>query len=447
VSKEEQTKDDGPTPPTLSGPTPPSLEDPQAIPDASPSEVSEVKESIPKKKDKTKVTKKLPALNRHEIIRQWKVIHKRTVRSLETLMSIEFREKAYLTPINIMYRQHIHEMFMGQISYLQEMIQTIQRGDDELSQVLMEKDFDRRASTQVFETLVEIISEEIDRFLKEKPIIIDFIENDLKRLKDARLEPRACFWILWSTGLQLCELHRKTEKSFNIVLEVILRYPPIYKRVLGVFLHFALNLAKNMQPFQIDSSRTTLTIGPGGTGYNMAPWIKYRYGTNSQSYIEYERYLMYYSRSFGKIPGNSPSFENSPKDGYRKWIMRTLDSLEKSMRKSSIIVNNARGNTLEGMLAGMINELEEELEKRETIIDPIDPSSLKLINQPIGGEGALKFLEWLFETALQRYQTTNISIHGKKRLSLDMFQFIIPTIRWENEFGERLVHDWLDPEN
>ncbi|MHA2168943.1 MAG: hypothetical protein ACXAB7_03420 [Candidatus Kariarchaeaceae archaeon] len=381
------------------------------------------------------------ALIKAETIRRSRVIRRRCLRSLETLMSIEFRIKVYLTPINVMFRKHIVKMMEGQIEYLDEQISIIEEGNDILSQRLMEENLEKRASSQVFETLIEIVKEEIKRLEEEKPIITEILELDLKRLKDARLEPRACFWIVWSVGMQLVEIHQKNEKELNIVLDVIMRYPPVYKRVLAVFIHFAYNTAKYLDPFQIDSSRINLVPGPTGTGYNMAPWIKYRYGTNSQSRIEYEAFLEYYARSFGTIAGNAPDFEDGPKDGYQKWIQRILTNLETVMRKSPLIVANSKGDTLEGMLAGLIEELQEELYNRE-----YEPEYNKLLNQPVGGEGALKFLEWLLETALRRYQTTNIAIHGPTRLSLDMFEFIEGTTRWINEFGERLVHDWLDPE-
>ncbi len=433
---DDQSTNDGPIPPKLTGPDQPA--DIHLAPILNKS----IEEDKPSKKQKRKT------INQDEIIRKWRVIQMRMQRSLQVLMSREMKINVTLTPLKTMFRRHIIEMIDGQISYLKEMTTIIKNGEDELSQELMEEDLDRRASTQVFETLIEIIEEEKLRFNENKPDILDIIEKDLKRFKDARLETRACFWILWSFGLQLHEIHSKAQESLEIVLDVILHYPPALRRVLGIFLHFAYNLVRELPPYPIDSSRTSLIIGPGRTGYNMAPWIKYRYGTNSQSYMEYERFLTYYTRSFGSVPGNAPDFTNGPKDGYKKWIGRTLVSLENSLRKSPLIIANSKGNTLEGMMAGMIDELNDELEERE-----YEPEYNKLINQPIGGEGALKFIEWLFETAINRNKTTNISSHGNIRLSFDMIKFIsgtkdleFPVVRWINEFGERLVMDWLDPE-
>jgi hypothetical protein len=451
VNSNEERKE-GPTPPKINGIQPPSLDDtgqsksdivlPPSLSTSPDEEITKNSDQLVESVEKTKRKSiRRQKINPAIIIRRWKVVQKRALQSLQVLMSREFKTNINLTPQNTMYRNHVVNMLNGQEKYLDEMIETIKNGEDELSQELMEKDFDRRASTQVFETLIEIITEERARLIEEKPNIIEYVEKDLKRFKDARLEPRVGFWIIWTLGMQLNEIHAKIEKPFEIVMEVLLRYPPAMRRALGILHHFAFFLVREFEPYSLDSARTKLNPGPGGTGYNMAPWIKYRYSTNSQSYMEYERYLHYYVRSFGIVPGNAPDFENGPKDGYRKWIQRSLDSLDKALQNSPIIVSNARGNTLEGMLAGVIDELEDDIKNRE-----YEPEFGKLINQPIGGEGAIKLMEWLFETAIQRYDTTNISTHGRVRLSLDMFDFLEDTTRWVNEFGEQLVFDWLDPD-
>lgn len=420
------------TGPSLGGP---SLGGSDSIPDklddVDDSHMKDLLTKSPKKKTRKRV-------NSFEIIRRYKVAQRSVQKALQTLMSYEFKTKVGITSLNFLYRDLILNLFEGQLSYFQEQVDLIKKGEDDLSQTLMEEDLDNRASTQVFETLTEIINEEIDRFKEEKPLILQEIEEELTRHKDARLEPRACFWILLSTGLQLQKIKEKEKKAFEIVLSVMIQYKPPLKRTLGIFLYFCYFLVDQLSPFELDSARIKLKPGPTGTGYNMAPWIKYRYGTNSQSYMEYERFLNYFVRSFGKITGNAPKFDGGPKDGYQKWIGRTLSALEKELRTSEILVANARGDTLEGILIGLKDKLEEDFLERE-----FDDTG-KLMNRPIGGEGAIKFLEWLFETGVQRFTTTNIASHGEVRLSLDIFKFIPDTIRWVNEYGERIIVDWLE---
>ena len=187
-------------------------------------------------------------------------------------------------------------------------------------------------------------------------------------------------------------------------------------------------------------NRIKLVITQSGTGYNMASWIKYRYGTDSQSYMEYERFVTYFLKSFGKLPGNASNLENGPKEGYLAWIDRTLQALETSLRNSRQIVDNARGDTLEGMLIGLKEELE--IEMRDRVYD----SQGKLVNYPIGGEGAVKFLDWLFNLAFNRQNISRFYAFKDSRMSLDMFDFLEGAIRWTNEYGERITVDWLEGE-
>jgi hypothetical protein len=156
--------------------------------------------------------------------------------------------------------------------------------------------------------------------------------------------------------------------------------------------------------------------------------------------MEYERFVDYFLRGFGRIPSNAPKSEKSPRNVYQNWLKRTFQKVEDSIRNSPLIVNGARGDTLEGMIVGLMDELNEELLKREYDVEN------KLMNYPKGGEGAVEFLNWLFESAFNRYKTTNIAAHGKTRLNLQMFEFIESTISWVNEYGERIVMDWLEEE-
>ena len=90
------------------------------------------------------------------------------------------------------------------------------------------------------------------------------------------------------------------------------------------------------------------------------------------------------------------------------------------------------------MIVGLMDEIKDELTKREYDVDG------KLMNYPQGGENAVELLNWIFESAFNKYKTTNIAAHGKVRLSLDMFDFVESSIRWVNEYGERIVMDWLE---
>lgn len=399
--------------------------------DAPEKEMEKVK---PKKKEKKPLTV-------HEIIRKWGVHRRRMMDSLQVMMIREIKTKVHMTQVNAVFQRNIEELMQGHLSYFEEIVDMIMEGDDPVTLELLEKGDDRGASTLVFDRLSHIIEKELAKLKEASPIITDFIDEDLNRFRDARVEPRASWWVLWYTALQLREVREKAGKNLDIVLSVMIKYPPVYKRVLGVMLLFADNLIRHFDPFPVDYSRMTLLSTPTGTGYNMAPWIKYRYGSYSQSGMTYENFIEYYARSFGTVPGNAPDFEGSPVHGYRSWIQRSLEGLENQLRESDLIMANARGNTLEGMLAGMMDELEEELEDQQ-----FDEEG-KLINQPVGGEGALNFIKWLFHTALQRYETTNISIHDEARMSLDFYDFVPDTVRWVNEYGEQLVIDWLAVED
>ncbi|MHA2027828.1 MAG: hypothetical protein ACW99A_04740 [Candidatus Kariarchaeaceae archaeon] len=427
--------------PNLSGPTPPSLGSTGPSPGDQPSlgGPSLGSETQPPTSTKDQEgTKKSVQINIFELTRQWRVSQRKIQRSLQTMMSYEFKTKVTITAVNKIVRDLIETMFKGQLEFLSAKIEEINAGKDELSNQIMKDDPKGRASTQVFHTLVEIIEEEIERFQKDKPEVLDTLSETFKRHRDARTEPRMCLWIIITTGLQLQLIREKAAEAFDIVLDVMIRYRPTIKRTLGVFLYFCYYFINELEPYQYEICDTKLTVGPTLTGYNMASWIKYRYGTNSQTYMEYERFVDYFLRGFGRIPSNAPKSEKSPRNVYQSWLKRAFQKLEDSLRNSPLIVNNARGNSLEGMIVGLMDELNEELVKREYDADG------KLMNYPTGGEGAVELLNWLFESAFNRYESTNIAAHGKTRLNLKMFEFIESTVNWVNEYGERIVMDWLE---
>jgi hypothetical protein len=386
-------------------------------------------------KSKTKAS-----VNVHELVRKWGVARRRIRDSLQTMMLREIKEKVAMTNVNEVFRAHILSLMQGQLDYFAEMIEQIGKEEDVLSLENLEEEEYVKVSDTVFHNLTEIISEEMERLEQDKPVITEYIDEDLKRFKDARVEPRAAFWLLWYTGLMIQEIRARSEERLEIVLEVMMRYPAAQRRALGVFLNFCDSLVVEFEPFSLEFARINPVYNPTFSGYNMAPWIKPRYGTYSQSYMEYERFLVYYARSFGSVPGNSPDFEGGPLRGYRSWIQRSLVKLEEKMKTSPILVEQARGNSLEGMLAGLQDVLEEE--SKEMVYD----DEGKVTNHPPGIEGVVKFVEWLFHTALNRYTTTNVSTHKEARLSLDMFDFIDKTVRWVNDYGEQIVMDWLGQE-
>ena len=400
---------------------------------------NETKATTKKQEKKTRKTKKA-TVNVHELVRKWGVSRRRVRDSIQNLMLREIKDKIGMTSVNEVFRRHLVELMKGQLTYFAEMIDLIKKEEDELSLELADAKKEINTSSVVFENLSEIISTELEHMEEEKPIITEYIDEDLKRFNDARVEPRAAFWVIWYTAMTIREVREKSRESLDIVLEVLLKYKPAQRRALGVFLNFADAFIQNYHPFDIEFSRMSLVYNPTETGYNMAPWIKPRFGTYSQAYIEYQRYLTYYARSFGIVAGNSPDFEGGPLHGYRSWIQRTLEDLEERMRNSPILVENARGDTLEGMLIGLVDELKESKKKLER-----DPEG-KIINHPGGIDGAIALIEWLFHTALNRYTTTNIAIHNEARLSLDMFDFVPDTVRWVNEYGEQIVMDWLGEE-
>lgn len=431
----------GPTPPSLGSAGPPSLgglslDDPSLSTQLSSPSLQSI--NIPESKT---VDKKKLKINIFELTRKWKVILRRTQRSLQTMMSYEFKIKVSITVVNKIIRDLIESMFDGQLEYLNSKIEEVQEGKDKLSLEIMKSDSKGRASTQVFHTLIEIIEEELKAFREDKPDIMEPLAETFKRHRDARTEPRMCLWIIIFTGLQLKLIRDKVPKAFDIVLDVMIRYRPAIKRTLGVYLYFCYHLINEMSPYQYEICDQKLTRGPTMTGYNMASWIKYRYGTNSQAYMEYDRFVDYFLRGFGRIPSNAPRGDKSPRMVYQNWLKRILESLETSLRTSPLLVENARGNSLEGMIIGLKDELSDELLKREYDVDG------KLMNYPAGGEGAVQLLDWMFETAFNRYTTTNVAAHGETRLNLGMFEFIESTTSWVNEYGERIVMDWLEEQD
>ncbi len=443
-------EESGPSSPNLGGPTPPSLDSSgpslggpslggPASGETTITTGSDVAhEEITTIYDKERKTKKSTKINIFELTRKWKVIQRRMQRSLQTMMSYEFKTKVSITVVNQLIRDLIEQMFRGQIEFLNSKIKEITEGSDTLSIEIMKSDSKGRASTQVFYTLIEIIEEELERFLKEKPDVTEPMAETFKLHRDARTEPRMCLWIIITTGLQLQLIKQKVPKAFDIVFDVMVRYRPAIKRALAVFLLFCYHFVNEIKPYPYEICDSRLIIGPTKTGYNMASWIKYRYGTNSQAYMEYERFVDYFLRGFGRIPSNAPAGEKSPRNVYQNWLLRTFDKLEESLRKSAIMVEAARGNSLEGMIVGLMDEIKDELTRREYDVDG------KLLNYPQGGENAIELLNWIFESAFNKYKTTNIAAHGEVRLNLDMFDFTESTIRWVNEYDERIVMDWLE---
>ncbi|MCE7734495.1 MAG: hypothetical protein GPJ54_06435 [Candidatus Heimdallarchaeota archaeon] len=431
----------GPTPPSLGSTGTPALGGPGLGGPSLSTPASSKPQQDVKIPGSVEIKKKKLKINIFELTRQWKVILRRTQRSLQTMMSYEFKTKVSITVVNKIIRDLIENMFEGQLEYLNTKIKEVTTGKDKLSIELMKSDPNGRASTQVFHTLIEIIEEELQGFREDKPDIMEPLAETFKRHRDARTEPRMCLWIIIFTGLQLKLIRDKVPEAFDIVLDVMIRYRPAIKRTLGVYLYFCYHLINEMNPYQYEICDQKLTIGPTMTGYNMASWIKYRYGTNSQAYMEYDRFVNYFLRGFGRIPSNAPRGDKSPRMVYQNWLKRTLESLETSLRNSPLLVENARGDTLEGMIIGLKDELSDELLKREYDVDG------KLMNYPAGGEESVQLLDWMFETAFNRYTTTNIAAHGETRLNLNMFEFIESTTSWVNEYGERIVMDWLEEQD
>lgn len=430
----------GPTPPSL-GSSGPSLSGPTLDgPSLGTSNITTPQQDLTMQ-EVAKKGKTATKINIFELTRSWKVVMRRTQKSLQTMMSYEFKTKVSITVVNKILRDLIENMFNGQLAYLNNKIEEITEGKDELSVEIMKSDKQGRASTQVFHTLIEIIEEELAAFNEDKPDIIEPLAETFKRHKDARTEPRMCLWIIITIGLQLKLIREKVPEAFDIVMDVLIRYRPAIKRTLGVFLYFCYHFINELDPYSYKICDQKLTIGPTMTGYNMASWIKYRYGTNSQTYMEYGRFVDYFLRGFGRIPSNAPKGDKSPRSVYQDWLTRSLESLETSLRKSPLLVANARGNSLEGMIVGLRDEVNTELMKREYDVDG------KLMNYPAGGEGAAELLNWIFETAFNRYTSTNIAAHSNARLNLNMFDFVESTVRWINEYGERIVMDWLEEQD
>ena len=116
---------------------------------------------------------------------------------------------------------------------------------------------------------------------------------------------------------------------------------------------------------------------------------------------------------------------------------RTFNALEKTLLSSDLLISIAKGQTVEGVIAGLIDQMELALDKRK-----YDEEG-NLLNQPEGGEGALRFLQWLLEAAFHRKRTPNIAIQKDIRMDLGMFEFLPHTISWVNTLGEKLTVDWL----
>ncbi len=389
------------------------------------------------KKGSSKPIRKKYSVQPSVYLKNWRREYRQIHSSLLSLFSMEMKIRVHLTPINDILKQFIIKLMKGQVEYFNEMIEQINSGKDDISKELMKKDPSLRASTQVFQSLKSYVLHEIKLFEEDKEVKpMEFIEEDLLRFKDKRIDTRGGFWLLLLLGLMLDNTRKRFTKEFDIMMPLLIKYPPIYKKSLAVILHLAYFLIRDIEPFPLDDSRVKLIPNPTNTGYNMGHWIKYRYGTNIQEYIDYEEFIEYFARSFGLVRGRAPEFKRK---AYQNWIDRALQSLEKYMRTCDYLVERAKGDTLEGIIAGMIEEVEKELNKRE-----YDDHG-KLINQPPECDKIYDFLSWLLELSLNRHKTINMAMQDP-RLTYSMFKFIPYTIRWINEYGERIPHQWFPDE-
>ncbi len=424
--------------PNLSGPQPPKLSN-EVIQEDFEIDYLEELDSIDetlnlKLEEKKRIGRPIPIGN---FIRKWKSKQRQIRSVLLTFMSYEMKTKVNIAITNELINENVILMLKGQIAYFEQNMENIKSGKDPISKKLMKKKKKDRASIQVFETLKEFVQDEIDRFEQEKSDVkpLEYIEAELKRIKWVKVEPRATFWLIFIMGLMLKNIRLREEEAFDIGLDVLMKYPPIHKRTLAVLLNFAYLLVEELPPYHIEDCWSNLRPNPTATGYSMAHWLKYRYNASSQYYIEYERFLSQYAKSFGKIHGRVLT---ERKDAYQNWINRACNSLEERMMKSDLLLDKARGKSLEGMLVVMIDEMEEELSKRE-----YDDHG-KLINQPPGGDGALTFLKWIFEMALNRFNSLDMMNQKDAEININIFDFMLNTIRWTNEHDERIVVDWLD---
>ncbi len=371
-----------------------------------------------------------------KFIHSWGVKRRKLRKTYTELMSREMKTKVHISTTNTLFKEHIKGLMQGQIDHFNELIDEIKQGKDDLSRKIQKdkKDKKARASTVVFERLIKKIEDEIKRLDEGKIEIMKSIEAELKKNQDTRLEPRTGFWTLILSGLILHNIKSKVEEEFEILMRVALEYDNVYKHTLVIFLHFVYYLIDKLPPFGKEDSRTNMVVNAKQTGYSMAHWIKYRYGTSSQYYMEYERFVTYYARSFGLIRGRAPDYKRK---AYHDWLDRTFKALGDTVLSAELFQDMAKGQTIEGVLAGLIERMKIYLDKRK-----YDENG-KLLNQPLGGDGALRFLEWLLEVGVNRYNTSNFTIQTDIRLDLGMFDFIYPTIKWENEIGERITVDWL----
>lgn len=427
--------------PDLSGPQPPKLVTEEILNDLESeifTELDAIDETLSlKNEEKKRIGRTIPIGN---FIRRWKSKQRQIRSVLLTLMSYEMKTKVNISLTNELINENAIFMLKGQIEYFDQNMEIIKSGKDPISRKLMKKKKKNRASIQVFETLKEFVQDEIDRYELEKIEVkpLEYIEAELKRVKWVKAEPRATFWLLYIMGLMLKNIRSREEEAFDIGLDILMKYPPIHKRTLAVLLNFAYLLVEELPPYHIEDCWSNLRPNPTSTGYSMAHWLKYRYNTSSQYHIEYERFLSQYAKSFGKIHGRVLS---ERKEAYQNWIDRACKSLEERMMKSDLMIGKARGKSLEGMLIVMIDEMEEELAKRE--YDDLG----KVINQPPGGDGALLFLKWIFEMALSRFNSIDMINQRDAKININIFDFMLNTIRWTNEHDERIVVDWLDLDN
>ncbi|MCY3414663.1 MAG: hypothetical protein INQ03_23640 [Candidatus Heimdallarchaeota archaeon] len=438
-------------PPNLGGPTPPSGPNlggskgsgpnlgpkPASGPSSSSPQQSVVKEPSKSVKSEIEEIDDLKIYFSQYFIR-WEQFVRKLRRSYIDFLSREMRVNVTVSTNNALFKNHIMELMKGQLEYLDETMEVIRDRKDPLTKKLKRrkkyKGTEVTASTIVFERLREIISYEIERMEEGNIDIFTSIKDDLKNNQDTRMEPRSCFWLLIFSGLILNNIKEKVEEEFEVLMRVSLEYDNPYKHTLILFLHFVYYLIRELPPFGKEDSQTNMVVNAKETGYSMAHWIKYRYGTSSQEYMEFERFVSYYVRSFGMIRGRAPKYK---RDAYYSWIDRTFKAMEETFLPVELFTKHARGLTIEGIIAGMIDRMEAELERRK--YDMQD----RLLNQPLGGEGAIKLLQWMLETAFNRFRTSNIAMQDDIRLELEMFEFIPPTIKWINELGERLEVDWL----
>ncbi len=377
-------------------------------------------------------------------------INRLLLREITLILQARFKTKLEFPSMNMLIAGVIDQAFKAQLQYLDSMIDLIKAHRDPLFLDLVSSgDTNPDVRPTSFENAKNLVIREYHRYLEDLPSIdfMDYFEEEFKRLKDARLFSRLGFWQLYTLGLLLEYWDREETlmqvdaSPFFTFLDDLLIDSDIHRRVVGVILLFAYTLVRNTPDFLLSWNHFTLIPNVLRNGYVINPWLRTRYGSPTQKGVKYENFLKYFFRSFGKIHGRAPDMPGGPREGFKDWLERTFEEMERLLSIYPLFQHEGQPMIMEAILLQLSRELESELVLREYDRDGV------LISHPKYADYAFPLLQWLQKLSENREKAVNItsiSEKGKKYILDQEHLRLIPyAIKKLNAKGEKFVQPWF----